>query len=201
MGTITLYYVPGHNTKIITMPFCQVVKDSCNQLPTVDSYQYTVPFNNIEYKWTTCKPKWNQPLPPNRKPEKNVCVQCSPVLGSPWLLPKALPGLFLCIYSAPSHPQETCFQQAGSCAVEGTSQAVLGSSDQLKVPASLSLFLKSEKSQLSPCVLLWPEYRPFREFRPSIWEGQIGKEESLLAWAFWRGEDLYINDTKVTPQH
>jgi hypothetical protein len=32
--------------------------------------------------------------------------------------------------------------------VEGISQAVLGSSDQRKLPASLSLFLKSEKSQL-----------------------------------------------------
>jgi hypothetical protein len=42
-------------------------------------------------------------------------------------------------------PEETCFQQAGSSAVEGTSQAVLGSSHQPKVPASLSLFLKSEK--------------------------------------------------------
>jgi hypothetical protein len=28
--------------------------------------------------------------------------------------------------------EETCFQQAGSSAVEGTSQAVLGSSDQAK---------------------------------------------------------------------
>jgi len=42
-------------------------------------------------------------------------------------------------------PEETCFQQAGSSAVESTSQAVLGSSHQPKVPASLSLFLKSEK--------------------------------------------------------
>jgi hypothetical protein len=41
--------------------------------------------------------------------------------------------------------QETCFQQAGSFGVEGISQDVLGSSDQRKVPASLSLFLKSEK--------------------------------------------------------
>jgi hypothetical protein len=41
--------------------------------------------------------------------------------------------------------EETCFPQEGSCAVEDTSQAVLGSSDQRKVPASLSLFLKSEK--------------------------------------------------------
>jgi hypothetical protein len=32
--------------------------------------------------------------------------------------------------------------------VEGTSQAVLGSSDQRKVSASLSLFLKSEKNQV-----------------------------------------------------
>jgi len=42
-------------------------------------------------------------------------------------------------------PEETCFQQAGASAVEGTSQAVEGSSDQWKVPANLSLFLKSEK--------------------------------------------------------
>jgi len=40
-------------------------------------------------------------------------------------------------------PEETCFQQ-GSSAMEGTSQAVLGSSDHWKEPASLSLFLKSE---------------------------------------------------------
>ncbi len=33
--------------------------------------------------------------------------------------------------------------------VEGTSQAVLGSFDQRKLTASLSLFLKSEKSELS----------------------------------------------------
>jgi hypothetical protein len=42
-------------------------------------------------------------------------------------------------------PEETCFQQAGSSAVEGTRQAVLGSSDERKVLASLSLFPKSEK--------------------------------------------------------
>jgi hypothetical protein len=43
---------------------------------------------------------------------------------------------------------KTSFQQAGSSAVKGTSQVVLGSSDHRKVPAILSLFLKSEKSQL-----------------------------------------------------
>jgi hypothetical protein len=47
-------------------------------------------------------------------------------------------------------PEETCFQQAGSSAVEGTSQAVLGSSDQQKVPDSLSLFLKSENFPKDP---------------------------------------------------
>jgi hypothetical protein len=34
--------------------------------------------------------------------------------------------------------------------VEGTSQAVVGSSDQQKIPASLSVFLKSEKRCLGP---------------------------------------------------
>ncbi len=63
-------------------------------------------------------------------------------------------------------PEETCFQQAGSCAVEGTRQTVLGSSDQRKVPASLSLFLKSEKIPALLYVGRGPEYRPFRDFRP-----------------------------------
>jgi len=45
----------------------------------------------------------------------------------------------------PYLPEETCFQQAGSSAVEGTSQAVLGSSHHQKVPASLPLFLKVKK--------------------------------------------------------
>jgi hypothetical protein len=50
-------------------------------------------------------------------------------------------------FQLPYLPEEISFQQAGSSAVEGTGQVVLGSSEQLKVPASLSLFLKSE-SQL-----------------------------------------------------
>ncbi len=48
-------------------------------------------------------------------------------------------------FQLPYLPEATCFQQAGSSVVEGTSQAVLVSSDQQKVRASLSLFLKSEK--------------------------------------------------------
>jgi hypothetical protein len=66
----------------------------------------------------------------------------------------------------PYLPEETCFQQAGYYVVEGTSQAALRSSEQRKVPASLSLFLKSEKI---PALLYKgkePEYRPFRNFRP-----------------------------------
>jgi hypothetical protein len=44
--------------------------------------------------------------------------------------------------------EESCFQVAGSFAVEGTSQAVLGSWDLLtsgRYKPALSLFLKSEK--------------------------------------------------------
>jgi hypothetical protein len=48
-------------------------------------------------------------------------------------------------FQLPYLPEETCLQQAGSSAVEGTSQVVLGSSDQRMVPASLSLFKKSEE--------------------------------------------------------
>jgi hypothetical protein len=50
--------------------------------------------------------------------------------------------------------------------LEGTRQAVLGSSDQLKVPASLSLFLKSEKISALLYVGKGPEYR-----RPTGLEG------------------------------
>jgi len=42
-------------------------------------------------------------------------------------------------------PGETYFQEAGSYAVRGTGQALLGSSDNRKVLARLSIFLKSEK--------------------------------------------------------
>jgi hypothetical protein len=74
---------------------------------------------------------------------------------------KALPGFFLCIFSSLYLPEETCFQQEGSSAVEGTSQAVLGSSDQWMVPASLSLFLKSEKIPALLYLGKGPKYRPF----------------------------------------
>jgi hypothetical protein len=61
-------------------------------------------------------------------------------------------------------PEETCFQQAGSSAAEGTSQDVLGSSDQRKVPASLSLFLKSEKIPALLYLGKGPQQRLFRDF-------------------------------------
>jgi hypothetical protein len=56
-------------------------------------------------------------------------------------------------------PEETCFQQGGSSAVERTSQGVLGSSHQRKVPASL--FLKSEKIPGLLCRGKGPVLRPF----------------------------------------
>jgi len=73
-----------------------------------------------------------------------------PALG-PIVGGRARPGFFLCIFSSvdPYLPEETCFQQAGYYVVEGTSQAVLRSSDQRKVPASLSLFSKKRKNPSS----------------------------------------------------
>jgi hypothetical protein len=56
--------------------------------------------------------------------------------------------------------------------VEGTSQAVLGSSDQRKVPASLSLFLKSEKIPALLYIGKGPKYRPFCDLG-SVPEAQI----------------------------
>ncbi len=49
-------------------------------------------------------------------------------------------------FQLPYLPEETCFQQAGSSAVEGNIQAVLGSSDQWKV---LATDLKSWKGLFS----------------------------------------------------
>jgi hypothetical protein len=52
---------------------------------------------------------------------------------------------FSFVFAAPLLHEETCFQQMGSSVVEGTSQAILGSSDQWNLRASQSLFLNSEK--------------------------------------------------------
>jgi hypothetical protein len=74
--------------------------------------------------------------------------------------------IFPSYFQLPCLPEETYFQQAGSFAVESTSHVVLGSSDQRKVQASLSLFLKSEKIPALLYVGKGPEYMPFREFQP-----------------------------------
>jgi hypothetical protein len=77
-------------------------------------------------------------------------------------------------FQLPYLPEGACFQQAGSSAVEGTSQAVLGSYDQSKVPPSLSLFLKSEKIPALVYIGKGPEYRRFCDFRPVPWAYQLG---------------------------
>jgi hypothetical protein len=84
--------------------------------------------------------------------EKSQC------LSTAWIFPLYFQLTYL--------PEETCFQQAGSSVFEGTSQAVLGSSDQRKVAASLSLFLKSEKIPALLYVGKGHEYKPFLDFRP-----------------------------------
>jgi hypothetical protein len=80
------------------------------------------------------------------------------------LVRKALLGFFLFYFQLPYLLEETCFQQAGSSAVEGTNQAVMGSCDQLNVPTTLSLFLKSENIPALLYVGKGAEYRPFRDF-------------------------------------
>ncbi len=68
---------------------------------------------------------------------------------------------FSFVFSAPLPAWRNLFSARGIFWVEGTTQAVLGSSDQRKVPASLSLFLKSEKVPALLSLGKWPEYRPF----------------------------------------
>jgi hypothetical protein len=74
--------------------------------------------------------------------------------------------IFPLYFQLPYLPEDTCFQEAGSSAVEGTSQAVLGSADQQKVPTSLSPFLKSEKIPALLYLEKGPHYKPFCDFRP-----------------------------------
>jgi hypothetical protein len=62
--------------------------------------------------------------------------------------------------------EKTCLQERGSSSVvEGTSQALLRSSDQQKVPANLSLFLQSEKIPALLYIGKGPQYRPFCDLR------------------------------------
>jgi hypothetical protein len=79
------------------------------------------------------------PSEPKREASRASCLAKWKPLSTAWIFPS--------YFQAPI-PEETCFQHRGSSMVECTSQAILGSSDQWKVPASLSLFLKVNKSQL-----------------------------------------------------
>ncbi len=93
---------------------------------------------------------------------------------------KSTAWIFPLYFQLPYLPEETCFQQAGSSAVEGTSQAVLGFSDKRKVPASLSLFLKSDKIPDLLYVGKGPEYWPFRDLRFTIPKITINGHLDLL---------------------
>jgi hypothetical protein len=62
-------------------------------------------------------------------------------------------------FQLPDLHEETCFQQK-------IRQAILGSSNQRKVPASLWLFLKSGKIPGLLCIGNGPEYKPFSELSP-----------------------------------
>jgi len=62
--------------------------------------------------------------------------------------------------------------------LEGTSQAILGSSDQRKVPASVSLRLKSEKIPTLLYLGKGHEYRSFYDFRPVPSTCSLGLRDS-----------------------
>jgi hypothetical protein len=55
---------------------------------------------------------------------------------------KALPGFFLCIFSSLTCLKKTVFNERDPLQCKVLAQAILGSSDQRKVPTSLLLFLK-----------------------------------------------------------
>ncbi len=90
-----------------------------------------------------------------------LCHQISDPAISPGR--KALPLFFICIFSSITCLKKPVFSKRDLLLqpVEGTSQAVLGSSDQRKSIAKLSRFLKSEKIPALPYFAKAPEYRPF----------------------------------------
>ncbi len=85
---------------------------------------------------------------------------------------KAPPGFFLCIFSSLTCLKKPVFSKWNLLWWKVTRQAGLGSSawlipsDQRKVLASLSLFLKSEKIPALLYVGKEPECRPFHDFQP-----------------------------------
>jgi hypothetical protein len=89
---------------------------------------------------------------PNLSLEKNHNLGSCSTQSTAWIFP--LYFQLHCLH------EETCFQQVGSSAVKGTSQAQLESSDQRKVPAGLSVFLKSEKVPALLSLGKGPQYRP-----------------------------------------
>jgi hypothetical protein len=86
------------------------------------------------------------------------------LLPGPYLC-KALPGFFLCIFISLTCLKKLVFSKWDLSAVEGTSQVVLGSSDQRKVPASLSLFPKKSKNPSSALrgIRTWVQALPWFE--------------------------------------
>jgi hypothetical protein len=72
---------------------------------------------------------------------------------------------FSFVFQAPIPALRNLFSASGIFRCGGY-QAVLGPSDQQKVSASLSLFLKSEKISALLYIEKGPEYMPFRDFRP-----------------------------------
>jgi hypothetical protein len=61
-------------------------------------------------------------LPCSRSSQIPFSLNPMSFLGAILLVRKALPRFFLCIFQLPYLPEETCFQQAGSSAVEGISK-------------------------------------------------------------------------------
>jgi hypothetical protein len=98
--------------------------------------------------------------------------------------------IFPLYFQLPYLPEETCFQQWGSSAVECTSQAVLGSSNQLKVPTSLSLFLKSEKIPDLLYLGKGPQYRPLPvlgtdlKSQKGLYSGPSPIHKIFICWIF-----------------
>jgi len=104
-------------------------------------------------------------------------------------------------FQLPYLPEETYFQQGGSSAVESTSQVILRSSDQRKIPASLSLFLKSEKIPALLYLGKGLEYRPFCDFRPISLAYRPWAQISNHGRAFTQALLLYMNThTEIIPK-
>ncbi len=109
---------------------------------------------------------------------------------------------FSFVFSAPLLAWRMLFSVSGIFCGGRYQPGCMGSSNQRKVLASLSLFLKSEKIRALLYLGKGPEYRPFCNFRPVLWayrpQAQISNHRRAWVQALFPIPKVLVNLTKKT---